>query len=152
MLRGLALSSTSVRNRNACHRITTDIVRRIGTIAVEALRISNMVKSAKGTVEQPGTHVAQKRGLNRSIQEQTWGLLRQQLAYKAAWAGRRFVEVNPAYAPRTCSRCARRTNPKTSETFRCGHCRLVMERDVNAATNILRAGEFALAARRKCDI
>ena len=36
-----------------------------------------------GSVEEPGTNVRQKSGLNKSISEQTWGMIRNQLAYKA---------------------------------------------------------------------
>ena len=62
-----------IRNRNECHRVTTELVRRFGLIALENLSIRNMTASAKGTLENLGTGVAQKRGLNRSITEQTWG-------------------------------------------------------------------------------
>ena len=41
-----------VRNRNECHRITTDLVKRYGTIAIEDLQVQNMIRSAKGTVEE----------------------------------------------------------------------------------------------------
>ena len=60
-----------IRNRNECHRITTDLVRRFDLIAVENLQIQNMTASAKGSVEEPGTNVRQKSGLNKSISEQT---------------------------------------------------------------------------------
>lgn len=43
-------------------------------IYVEDLQVSNMSKSAKGTVEAPGTNVAQKSGLNRAILDQGWGV------------------------------------------------------------------------------
>lgn len=85
----------AVANRNACHCLTTDLVRRFGMIAVEKLTIANLTRSAKGTVEDPGTQVTQKVGLNRLIQEQTWSLIRDQLRYKAAWAGRQVAAVNP---------------------------------------------------------
>jgi putative transposase len=49
------------------HRTTTVIARTYGTVVVEALSITNMVKPARGTIEEPGTNVAQKSGLNRSI-------------------------------------------------------------------------------------
>ena len=87
----------TVRNRNECHRITTDIVRRFGRIAVEALRVQDMTRSAAGNMENPGVNVAAKSGLNREILAQTWGMLRDQLKYKAEWAGREFVTVNPRY-------------------------------------------------------
>ncbi len=64
-----------VRNRNECHRITSKLVKDHGAIAVEHLRIRNMTGSAKGTAEEPGTNVAAKSGLNRSILEQTWGII-----------------------------------------------------------------------------
>ena len=62
-----------IRNRNECHRLTTDLVRRYGLIAIEDLKIENMSASVKGTNEKPGKHVRLKSGLNRSIREQTWG-------------------------------------------------------------------------------
>lgn len=56
------------------HKTTTTIARTYGTVVVEALTITNMVKSAKGTADQPGRNVAQKSGLNRSISGEAWGL------------------------------------------------------------------------------
>ena len=135
----------AVSNRNACHRITTNLIKRYGTIAVEKLRITNMTASASGTVEEPGTNVAAKSGLNRAITEQTWGLLRQQLAYKAEWAGRQFVEVDPRYTSQDCSRCGARHSPGKSQWYDCPTCDTSIDRDVNAAVNILRAGNLALA-------
>ena len=75
-----------VRNRNACHRQTTEIIRKNGLIAVEKLDIKGM--TTKGL---------KRKGLNREMLSQQWGLLRNQLQYKAEWAGREFVEVNPQY-------------------------------------------------------
>ena len=138
----------SVSNRNACHRVTANLVQRYGMIAVEKLRIGDMTRSAAGTLEEPGKNVTQKSGLNRSIQEQTWGLLRAQLAYKAEWAGRQFIEVDPRNTSRDCSRCGARHNPGTSERYDCPACGVSMDRDVNAAVNILRAGTLALAERQ----
>ena len=129
-------------NRNQCHQLTTDIVRNYGHIAVEGLRIPNMVKSAAGTLEEPGTNVAAKRGLDRSIMEQTWGLIRQQLRYKAEWAGRVYVEVDPRDTSRTCHQCGALA-PEQAEyrIFRCSACGLEADRDVNAAINILKRSE-----------
>ena len=68
----------AVRNRNACHRLSTRMIRENGLIAVEKLNIPGMVR--KGS---------KKKGLNREILAQSWGLLRNQIQYKAEWAGRR---------------------------------------------------------------
>ena len=65
----------SVRNRNECHRITTEFVRNHDFIAVEDLRIGDMTRSARGTAERPGRNVAVKSRLNRSIAEQSWGII-----------------------------------------------------------------------------
>jgi putative transposase len=128
----------AIRSRNACHRITTDLVRRYGCIAIEGLRIRNMT----------GAGGAHKRGLNREVLTQTWGVLRQQLAYKAEWAGRQLVEVNPAYTSRTCAACgAVNGKPHTYRLFECSGCGHVDDRDVNAARNILARGDFAPAAQ-----
>ena len=124
-----------VRSRNECHRATTRIVREHGRIAVEKLNIRRMTR--KGL---------KKKGLNREILTQSWGLLRNQLQYKAEWAGREFVEVNAAYTSQDCHRCGARNQPGRSETYRCTSCGLKMDRDHNAAINILRAGVSALGA------
>jgi putative transposase len=124
-----------VRNRNACHRATTRIVRSHGLIAVEKLNVKRM--TTKGL---------KKKGLNREILTQSWGLLRNQLQYKAEWAGREFVEVDPKYTSQDCHRCGARNRPGRSERYACAACGLRMDRDENAALNILRAGVLTLGA------
>lgn len=137
-----------VRTRNATHRHTTDIVRRFGAIAVEALQILNMTRSASGTMEEPGKGVAQKTGLNRSILEQTWGAFLAQLTYKAAWAGREVVEVAPHHTSQRCSACGVVDgSQRNGEQYACRKCGLRIDADVNAAVNILRAGLEELRSR-----
>ena len=129
-----------VQNRNECHRITTEIVGQYGHIAVEALAIRNMSRSAAGTsVEEPGRNVSAKSGLNREILEQTWGLIRQQLRYKAEWAGRRFVEVDPRHTSQTCNSCGVVDGrSRQGKVFQCVACGFTLDADLNAARNILR--------------
>ncbi len=127
----------AIRNRNACHRVTTVLVRRYGRIVIEGLLIQNMT----------GAGGAHKRGLNREMLAQTWGVLRQQLAYKAEWAGRRLVEVNPAYTSRTCAECGEvNGKPRRYRVFACSVCGHADDRDVNAARNILARGNIASVA------
>ena len=109
------------------------VVRDDEAIGRQHQRISRMKKGSR----------------NRKLRGQTWGLLQQQLAYKAEWAGREFVKVPAAYTSQECHRCGARNNPGTSETYRCRSCDLEMDRDVNAALNIMRAGTFALAEKQK---
>ena len=136
-----------IANRNEVHQVTTAIVRRYGMIAIEDLAIKNMTASAAGTLEEPGKNVAQKRGLNRSIQEQTWGIIRQQLEYKAEWAGRKLIAVNPRHTSQRCSACGliEATN-RRGKYYVCRGCGMIEDADVNAARNILRAAED-IAAR-----
>lgn len=136
-----AHSKARVRNRNECHAATTDIIRRFDTIAVEDLQIRNMTGSAKGTAEEPGRNVRAKSGLNREVLAQTWGLVRQQLAYKAEWAGRRYVEVPPHNTSITCSGCGHldRRN-RHGKRFLCLSCGLNLDADLNAAVNVRNAG------------
>ena len=61
----------TLRTKQITHMRTTDVVWRYDFIAFEDLEIKNMTKRAKGTVESPGKNVAQKRGLNISILEQS---------------------------------------------------------------------------------
>jgi len=140
-----------VRQRNAIHRATTRIIRDNGLVAVERLKVVNMTRSAKGTQGEPGRQVARKAGLNRGILSQNWSLLRSQLKYKAEWAGREYVEVDPKHTSQDCHRCGCRNNPGRSETYRCRVCGLVEDRDVNAAINILAAGVLAAGASTWAD-
>ena len=134
----------AVSHRNECHRITTDIIRSYDLIAVEQLEIANMVRSAKGTVERPGKNVAAQSGLNRAISEQGWGILGDQLRYKAKWYGRQFVEVDPKHTSQTCSVCDDvNAEYRDKKRFHCGRCGHRADADVNAAQNILARGLIA---------
>ena len=140
-----------IRNRNECHQITTDIVRRFGLVAVEDLKIGNMSASARGTIEEPGKNVKRKSGLNRSIQEQTWGIIRRQLTYKAAWAGRELVSVDPKLTSQRCSGCGTvSAEHRRRKRYDCAECGMSEDADINAARNILHkalaGGNFPAAA------
>src|SRR5262249_38012453 len=63
------------RRKDWVEKTTTDLARRFAVIRVEALDVRAMARSSRGTVEQPGTGVAQKRGLNRAIMRSGWGQL-----------------------------------------------------------------------------
>ncbi len=127
------------RRRDATHKISRDLVTRHGFIAIEDLNVAAMTKSARGTVENPGTNVAQKAGLNRAILQSGWGALRTQIEYKAPWYGSQVVVVDPAYTSQCCSSCGH-TDPRNRTTqadFRCVACGHEENADVNAARNIL---------------
>ncbi|MFG3439960.1 RNA-guided endonuclease InsQ/TnpB family protein [Nonomuraea sp. NPDC047897] len=124
------------------HKAALALVRGYDVIVHEDLRIANMTRSASGTIDAPGRNVAQKAGLNRSILDAGWGVFLTILAHKAESAGRELIAVDPRNTSRTCSRCGHvaKDNRLTQAEFACTACGHRAHADVNAATNILRAG------------
>ncbi|MFB9471043.1 RNA-guided endonuclease InsQ/TnpB family protein [Nonomuraea salmonea] len=132
------------------HKTALVLVRGYDVIVHEDLRITNMTRSASGTIDAPGRNVAAKSGLNRSILDAGWGVFLTILAHKAESAGRELIAVNPAGTSRTCARCGHcaKENRVTQAAFACTACGHATHADVNAAINILRAG---LALRRAAE-
>ncbi|AWB24308.1 hypothetical protein DA075_28380 [Methylobacterium currus] len=105
-----------------------------------------MTRSAAGTVEEPGTNVAQKRGLNRSILDAGWGKLVQFVRYKAARAGGELVCVDARNSSQECRRCkAVAAKPLSLRRHVCP-CGLDEHRDVNSAGVIRDRGLAVKAA------
>jgi putative transposase len=127
------------RRRDMIHKITSDLAKNHGLIAIERLRIRNMTASARGTLEQPGSKVAQKSGLNRSILDKGWGEFRRQIAYKAPWCGGRLVEVEARNTSRTCAACGTVDGDSrvTRDRFACRVCGHSEHADTNAGQVIL---------------
>ncbi|WP_051949291.1 RNA-guided endonuclease TnpB family protein [Methylosinus sp. PW1] len=131
------------QRKDYLHKLSTDIAKSHGVVAMENLKVRNMTASAAGTVEEPGKNVRQKAGLNRSILDQGWGMFRTMLNYKLAERGGRLVEVNPAFTSQTCSECGvvDARSRASQARFVCVACGHEENADVNAAKNILsRAG------------
>lgn len=129
--------------RDFLHRMSTNLVRRFDTIAVEDLNVSGMTGSARGTVDKPGRNVQQKAGLNRAILDVAFGEFRRQLEYKTARAGKTLLVVDRWYpSSKTCSACGYLLEKLSlsTRTWTCPGCRTRHDRDVNAAKNILAAG------------
>ena len=78
----------------------------------------------------------------KSIVDASWNKLVQYTTYKAESAGKLVVLVDPGNTSRLCSRCGwKKETLKLSErTFTCDSCGLEIDRDLNAASNILRMG------------
>jgi len=133
--------------RDYLHKVTTTISKNHAMIVIEDLKVSNMSKSAAGTVEQPGRNVRVKSGLNRAILEQGWFELRRQLEYKQAWRGGQVLAVPAAFTSQRCSECGHteKENRQTQSQFVCLACGFEANADVNGACNILAAGHAVLA-------
>jgi len=121
------------RRANFLNKLAYALITRYDVIAVEDLRIRNMVRN---------------RHLAKSILDAGWGYFRQRLHAKAACAARVIVEVDPAYTSQICSGCGQRFpehHDLSVRWVRCD-CGLSLDRDENAARNILqRAGHVRSA-------
>lgn len=114
------------RRRDFIHKLCSDLVARYDRIAIEDLRIRNMVRN---------------RYLAKSIFDAGWGIFRRQLLDKAEWAGRQVAVVEPAGSSRRCSQCQILLESLTlaDRWIEC-ICGLSVDRDVNAARNLLALG------------
>lgn len=113
---------------DAMHKLTTWLTRKYSDISIEDLHVTEMVKNH---------HLA------KHVMDAAFGEFRRQLEYKTARTGARLHVIDRWYpSSKMCSRCGR-VKAKLSlaeRTYRCGGCGLVMDRDLNAATNIMVAG------------
>jgi len=108
------------------HKVSNKLTKEYGTIVFEDLNIIGMVKN---------------HSLASAIMDTCWGKLRQFTVYKAERRGGRVILVNPAGTSQKCSECGEMVRKPLSErTHICLKCGLVLDRDVNAARNILASG------------
>ena len=174
------------------HKATTAISQQYALVVLEDLKVRNMSKSAKGSgefsatskassekekrtcprsghvyAESPGKKVRAKSGLNKSILDQGWRILRhersecgegevgvsaererlwyefrRQLEYKMQWQGGWLMTVNPRNTSRTCPVCGHVSadNRTTQAKFACVSCGHQAHADVVGAINILARG------------
>jgi putative transposase len=146
----LAKAHRRVRNQRADfqHKAARALVNRFGVIVFEDLKITNMSKAPEPRPDETREGVylpngaAAKAGLNTSILDAGWGQFQALCTTKAASAGRHVVLVNPYNTSQLCSGCgALVPKPLEERTHRCPACGLVLDRDHNAALNILQAGK-----------
>jgi len=125
------------RRKDYLDKTAARIVSTTSFLAVEDLSVKNMM--AKGG--------RRKRGLNRSMADAAIGRFLMILGSKAEEAGCQFVRVNPRGTTQECSRCGKTVLKDLSDRIHdCPYCGLVIDRDQNAAINILFRG-LALAGR-----
>ena len=114
-----------VRNRrhNFVHQTARRLVNRYGVIAVEKLNVKGLVKN----------HC-----LAKSISDASWSMFRSVLTQKAESAAREVITVNPAYTSQDCHACGYRAKKPLKERWHhCPMCGASLDRDTNAAINIL---------------
>jgi putative transposase len=111
------------------HRVALKLVRRYGFIAAESLSIRGMIKNGR---------------LSRAISDAAWGGFLLTLRCKAESAGVAYVEVEARGTSQGCSGCGAEVRKGLSvRRHDCPHCGLSLDRDENAARNILARGLLA---------
>ncbi|MEG6567014.1 RNA-guided endonuclease TnpB family protein [Thermoanaerobacterium saccharolyticum] len=113
------------QRRDYLHKISYNIVKNNDIICIEDLQVKNMMKNHK---------------LAKSIANAGWRMLDKYLQYKAEKERKIFVKVKPAYTSQRCSRCRKIVEKDLSVRVHKCECGLEIDRDVNAAINILREG------------
>lgn len=122
----------NVRN-DFLHKLSTNLVKDYGKIVFEDLNIKGMLKNHK---------------LAKHISDCSWHKLIEMTRYKAEEAGCEFVLVNAKNTSQICSNCGSIEKKTLSDrVHKCSVCGLEMDRDHNAAINILsRAGTARINA------
>jgi putative transposase len=119
------------RRKDLAHKASRELVNNFGMLAFEKLNSKNMLRN----------HC-----LAKSISDAAWNQLIRYTTYKAENAGRVVVLVDPRNTSKICSCCGRLVEKSLSDRVHaCPACGLVMDRDQNAAINILGLGLQSLA-------
>ena len=116
-----------IRNvrRDHAHKLSRRLVTEFGMIAMEKLNIRALARGF----------------LAREVSDQAWAAFVKVLEYKAAEAGTELIKVPPRGTSQACSGCGTDVPKRLSERIHsCQICQLVIDRDANAARNILRLG------------
>ena len=122
----------AARKRNYfLQKLTSEIAYRSENqarfVVLEDLRVDNLTRKGKGK---------RKRGLNRSMRDSCMGYIKQMLSYKTA-----TIKAPTFYASsKLCSKCGHKYKELSlsERTWRCCQCHTEHDRDINAATNLIK--------------
>jgi putative transposase len=121
----------SWKRENFTHQESRKIVNEYQNIFLEKLDISSMVENGQFK-------------LSKYILDVAWNQFTCMTKYKAEEAGRNVVFVNPRNTSKMCSRCGILVEKELSQRTHSCKCGLTIDRDLNAALNILRLGTQSL--------
>lgn len=112
--------------RDLIQKVTTDLVRRFDVIYMEDLSINDLI------------YAQNIKTIRRKLLINSFGYIKETLQYKCKMYGKKLILVDRFYpSSQICSNCGFKHNPGTSEKYICPICGLVIDRDYNAAKNIL---------------
>lgn len=115
------------------HKLSRRLINENQVVCVESLKVKNMLRNPS---------------LAKAIADAGWGEFARQLEYKAQWAGRQLVRIDPWYpSSKRCSDCGHIKDalPLSVRAWDCPACGVTHDRDINAARNIKAAGLAVLA-------
>ena len=115
----------SWKRDNFSHQESRKVINKYQNIIIEKLTIQNMLAEKLPK-------------LNNLISDVAWNKFTKLIQYKAVEAGRTVNFVNPRNTSQTCSQCGKIVDKSLSERVHTCSCGLVLDRDLNAAINILR--------------
>lgn len=121
------------QRRDFLQKLTTEIVRKYDVIKIEDLSSSEMMKDKKET--NALTHIR-----NKHIGDVSWYEFRRQLEYKCKWYGKELIIIDKYYPSSQICHVCNTQDGKKDESIRvwtCKCCGAVLDRDLNAAINIL---------------
>lgn len=123
------------QRRDAMQKATTDLIRNYDLICIEDLNARGMMKNHK---------------LARSLADASFAEFRRELEYKADWYGRKIQVIDRFYpSSQICSVCGFQNHALTDllvRSWECPNCGAILDRDMNAAENILHEGIRLLSA------
>ena len=127
------------RRLDFLHKETSKLAQGYALVAMEELQVSNMTRSAKGTLEEPGKNVKQKAGLNREILDTAPALMMQLLRYKVPETGGLWAEAptRKLKPSQTCPMCGRGQKKRLSERVHLCVCGHTEPRDIASARVVL---------------
>lgn len=112
------------------HKLTTEIVKYYDIISIEDLDVKAMKETDNST-------------RNKRVGDVSWSEFRRQLTYKTNWYGKELSVVDRYYpSSQICHICGNRDSKKSEDIryWTCPHCNSELDRDINAAINILNEG------------
>ncbi len=149
--RKVARAQRKVRRQreHLAHTLAYAYASQHSVIVIEALNLTNMTRSAKGTTEEPGINVAQKAGLNRAILGSGLGKFGRLVKQKSVRFGSLVVEVEAAYTSQTCAECGHvdAASRKSQSEFCCTKCGHRDHADVNAAKVLVQRYQEMISRR-----
>ena len=119
------------QRKDLLHKLSTQLVRENDVICIENLQISEMIQN-------------NKTDMRRNISDVSWYEFTRQLQYKTNWYDKKLIKVGKYFASsQICNCCGKKfstTKDLSIRKWECPNCHSMLDRDINAALNILNEG------------